>query len=94
MAARSRLTELTTGIMITASHNPVQDNGVKLVDPAGEMLAMSWEVRALDSRNCEWTRMHSAGVDDRSHSAQPWLSRAGPCRQDASPSAPVPFLHH
>ena len=32
--------------MITASHNPVQDNGVKLVDPAGEMLAMSWEVCA------------------------------------------------
>ncbi len=45
MAARARLTGGTTGICITASHNPVQDNGVKLADPGGEMLAMSWEVR-------------------------------------------------
>ena len=29
--------------MITASHNPEGDNGVKLVDPAGEMLEFSWE---------------------------------------------------
>ena len=28
----------TIGAMITASHNPAPDNGVKLVDPAGEML--------------------------------------------------------
>lgn len=34
------------GVMITASHNPVADNGVKLVDPAGEMLAATWEVHA------------------------------------------------
>lgn len=44
MAARARVTGKTTGLMITASHNPVQDNGVKLVDPGGEMLALSWEV--------------------------------------------------
>ena len=29
---------VTIGAMITASHNPAPDNGVKLVDPAGEML--------------------------------------------------------
>ena len=29
---------VSIGAMITASHNPAPDNGVKLVDPAGEML--------------------------------------------------------
>lgn len=33
-----------TGLVVTASHNPAQDNGVKLVDPSGYMLAQSWEV--------------------------------------------------
>ena len=32
--------------MITASHNPVCDNGIKMVDPAGEMLANEWEDHA------------------------------------------------
>jgi len=31
------------GVMITASHNPEPDNGVKLVDPHGEMLEVAWE---------------------------------------------------
>lgn len=34
------------GVMITASHNPEADNGVKLVEPSGEMLAPDWEVHA------------------------------------------------
>lgn len=32
--------------MITASHNPAADNGVKLIDPRGEMLEASWETYA------------------------------------------------
>ncbi|KAJ3300251.1 Phosphoacetylglucosamine Mutase [Borealophlyctis nickersoniae] len=34
------------GVMITASHNAAEDNGVKLVEPLGEMLAQSWEAYA------------------------------------------------
>lgn len=41
----------TIGVMITASHNPEPDNGVKLVDPMGEMLEQSWEKLATDLVN-------------------------------------------
>ena len=40
------------GVMITASHNPGPDNGVKLVDPAGEMLEQQWEAVATSLANC------------------------------------------
>ena len=39
-------------VMITASHNPGHDNGVKLVDPAGEMLEQEWEGVATKLANC------------------------------------------
>merc|ERR1719419_1938070 len=32
-----------TGVMVTASHNQVSDNGVKMIDPNGGMLDESWE---------------------------------------------------
>ena len=36
------------GVMVTASHNGIEDNGVKMVDPDGGMLAQSWErVRSM-----------------------------------------------
>ncbi|CAD1480593.1 unnamed protein product, partial [Heterotrigona itama] len=41
------------GLMITASHNIGSDNGVKLVDPAGEMLEASWEQIATNLVNVE-----------------------------------------
>lgn len=41
----------TIGVMITASHNPEPDNGVKLIDPMGEMLEHSWEQLATDLVN-------------------------------------------
>lgn len=39
--------------MITASHNPEEDNGVKVVDPSGEMLESSWENIATKLANVE-----------------------------------------
>ena len=36
----------TIGVMITASHNPEEDNGIKLIDPEGEMLEAAWEQHA------------------------------------------------
>lgn len=40
------------GVMITASHNPASDNGVKIVDPMGEMLDQDWEKYATTLVNC------------------------------------------
>lgn len=41
----------TVGVMITASHNPPPDNGVKVVDPLGSMLESSWEAHATTLAN-------------------------------------------
>lgn len=35
-----------TGLMITASHNLEEDNGIKLIDPTGDMLEETWETIA------------------------------------------------
>ncbi|XP_009702181.1 PREDICTED: phosphoacetylglucosamine mutase [Cariama cristata] len=50
---RSKAVVSTIGIMVTASHNPEEDNGVKLVDPLGEMLHPSWEEYATQLANAE-----------------------------------------
>ncbi|KAL7296638.1 hypothetical protein TKK_0010057 [Trichogramma kaykai] len=52
-ALRSQFKKATIGLMITASHNPEEDNGVKLVDPSGEMLESSWEKIATQLANVE-----------------------------------------
>eukprot|EP00879_Flechtneria_rotunda_P020590 GHRR01021665.1.p1 GENE.GHRR01021665.1~~GHRR01021665.1.p1 ORF type:complete len:503 (+),score=168.16 GHRR01021665.1:54-1562(+) len=41
------------GVMITASHNPASDNGVKLVEPSGEMLAQHYETHATSLAQAE-----------------------------------------
>uniref|UniRef100_A0A915P9Z5 Alpha-D-phosphohexomutase alpha/beta/alpha domain-containing protein n=1 Tax=Meloidogyne floridensis TaxID=298350 RepID=A0A915P9Z5_9BILA len=42
-AVRAKKLGKAVGMMITASHNPGCDNGLKLVDPSGRMLAMECE---------------------------------------------------
>ncbi|CAM8992367.1 unnamed protein product [Rhodiola kirilowii] len=42
-ALRSLMTKSVVGLMITASHNQVSDNGVKVADPSGGMLTQEWE---------------------------------------------------
>ena len=43
MVQRSKKLGGATGIVISASHNPHADNGMKLVDKSGTMLEASWE---------------------------------------------------
>ncbi|XP_023217197.1 phosphoacetylglucosamine mutase-like [Centruroides sculpturatus] len=50
---RSKAKKATIGVMITASHNPEEDNGVKIIDPFGEMLEASWELFATYLANVE-----------------------------------------
>ncbi|XP_046384401.1 phosphoacetylglucosamine mutase [Ischnura elegans] len=60
---RSKCTKAVIGIMITASHNPLQDNGVKLVDPHGEMLDQKWEKLATDIVNVGDGQLESVLLD-------------------------------
>ncbi|KAM5166950.1 phosphoacetylglucosamine mutase isoform 1-T5 [Callospermophilus lateralis] len=60
---RSKQTKSTIGVMVTASHNPEEDNGVKLVDPLGEMLAPSWEEHATYLANAEEEDMQRVLID-------------------------------
>lgn len=48
---RSMQKKKAIGLMITASHNIHSDNGVKIVDPLGDMLEQSWEKFVTDVVN-------------------------------------------
>ncbi|KAM4713038.1 phosphoacetylglucosamine mutase isoform 2-T3 [Anableps anableps] len=60
---RSKKTKATIGVMVTASHNPEEDNGVKLIDPMGEMLTSSWEGFATQLANTEQDKLLPALKD-------------------------------
>ncbi|KAL6459681.1 hypothetical protein MHYP_G00314400 [Metynnis hypsauchen] len=60
---RSRKTKSTIGVMVTASHNPEEDNGLKLIDPMGEMVTPSWEGYATQLANAEQEALCSALKD-------------------------------
>jgi phosphoacetylglucosamine mutase len=40
---RSKTHGRLSGVMVTASHNPKQDNGLKIFDKDGSMLEPAWE---------------------------------------------------
>jgi phosphoacetylglucosamine mutase len=69
-ALRSKYTKEIVGIQITASHNPVEDNGVKLVDPDGGMMEQSWEEYAAiignASDDVRFCSSHRGFLTDRS----------------------------
>lgn len=44
----------TVGLMITASHNPEEDNGVKLCQRSGDMLDKEWEGFATELINAKY----------------------------------------
>ena len=58
MAMRSMKVKGVTGIVVTASHNPAEDNGVKLVEPTGYMLTQDWEVSFIQSIGTPCWKMH------------------------------------
>ena len=57
VAMRSK-TQGTCGIMVTASHNPPEENGIKLVDKDGGFFNADWEQLAemlVNSPDLEWS---------------------------------------
>ncbi|TDH70543.1 hypothetical protein CCR75_009167 [Bremia lactucae] len=48
---RSRNLGKIVGVMITASHNAAEDNGLKIIDAKGEMLSQAWEQYAVQLAN-------------------------------------------
>uniref|UniRef100_A0A914CD55 Phosphoacetylglucosamine mutase n=1 Tax=Acrobeloides nanus TaxID=290746 RepID=A0A914CD55_9BILA len=52
---RARSLNQVVGVMVTASHNPTGDNGVKIIEPTGHMLENDWEHLATELVNANDT---------------------------------------
>ena len=64
MAMKAKLTQLA-GVMITASHNPKEDNGVKIVECDGSMLQPEWEPLAEEIANAPDLRIALEDLDSK-----------------------------
>lgn len=70
MSIRVMTTGKYCGIMITASHNPSQDNGVKLIDYNGEMIDSEWQDHATNLARAEtfeefWQYIQCFNIQER-----------------------------
>ncbi|CAF1697760.1 unnamed protein product [Brassica napus] len=81
-----KLAPSTIGLMITASHNKVSDNGVKVSDPSGEMLSQEWEPFADQIANAsspqklvslirEFVEREEISIGDGGEGGEVWLGR-------------------
>ncbi|KAG8717644.1 Phosphoacetylglucosamine Mutase [Ceratobasidium sp. 394] len=86
-----RLDGKTIGVMVTASHNPEPDNGVKLVDPRGEMLEAAWEGYATALANASTTEEFIEGCDHLVNSLKIDLTKPSHVlyARDTRPSGPA-----
>lgn len=78
------------GLMITASHNPEQDNGIKMVDAEGEMLAAEWEPICTRIVNAESVHLLQHEIRHTIESLHINLNESLPqviCGYDTRPSA-------
>ena len=73
------------GVMISASHNPYDDNGIKLFGPDGAKLSDETEAEIEDA---DRRRSRRSARRRRMHSAAPGASTASPTATSNTPSAP------
>ena len=90
-ALRSLKTGMAIGIVVTASHNPAQDNGVKIVDPHGGMLDRSWEEAAEQLANAIPSRLSTviASISARENIALPKVPNTVSTRSLSSSLTPI-----
>jgi phosphoacetylglucosamine mutase len=82
----------TIGLMITASHNPYADNGIKLVDPMGEMLDVALENHLTDLINMGDDDFFKSIEQMEKHSPKPNPNIVVYIGYDTRPSSPLMSL--